>query len=117
MHTAFFRKTTWVLVCNSLLLIKKASYHNSTRDLSSAINQVDYITVKKIIETVKRYCLSVIDSDIEHCPWGQKYKYNNKIFKEIFICFLSSSKGHSDKRKEKLLRSNKCKKATLSRNF
>ena len=31
-HTAFFRKTTWVLVCNSLLLVTKASYHNSTRD-------------------------------------------------------------------------------------
>ena len=69
-HTAFFKKTTWVLVCNSLLLVTKASYHNSTRDLSTAINEVYYITVKKLIETVNSYCLSVVDSDIEQCPWG-----------------------------------------------
>ena len=43
-HTAFFRETTWV--CHSSLLVTKASYHNSARDLSTAINQVDYITVK-----------------------------------------------------------------------
>ena len=99
-HTAFVRKTTWMLVCNCLLLVIKASYHKWTRDLSTAINQVDYITIKKLIETVKSNCLSVIDFDIEQCPWGLKYKHNNKIFKELFISFLSSLKGHSNKRKE-----------------
>ena len=99
-HTTFVRKTTWVLVYNCLLLVIKASYHKSTRDLSTAINQVDYITVKKLIGTVKGYCLSVIDSDIAQCPFGLKFKHNNKIFKELYISFLSSFKGHSNKRKE-----------------
>ena len=36
--------------------------------ISTATNRVDYITVKKLIETVKSYCFSVIDSDIEQCP-------------------------------------------------
>ena len=80
-HTAVFRKTTWVLVCNSLLLATKASHHNSTGDYISAINPVDYITVKKLIANVKSYCFLVIDSEIEQCPWGLKYKHNNKIFK------------------------------------
>ena len=51
--------------------------------ISTAINRVDYITFKKLIETVKSYCFLVIDSDIE----GLKYKHNNKIFKELFYIF------------------------------
>ena len=47
-HTAFVGTTTnmSVRVCNSLVLVIKALYHKSTRDLSTAINQVDYITAK-----------------------------------------------------------------------
>ena len=33
-HTAFVRKTTWVLLGNYLLLVIKASYHKSTREPS-----------------------------------------------------------------------------------
>lgn len=43
--------------CVTLLLVIKASYRKSTRELSVAINQVD--------KAVKNYCLSVINSDIE----------------------------------------------------
>ena len=114
-HTTFFEKTTWVLVCNSLLMVTKASYHNSTTDYIH--NPVDSITVKKLIETVKSYCFLVIDSDIEQCPWGLKYKHDNKIFKELCINFLSNSKVHSNKRKEQFLWSNKCNKVTLSENL
>ena len=39
-HTAFFRKTTWVLVCNSLLHII------IQHEISTAINPVYYITQK-----------------------------------------------------------------------
>ena len=91
-YTKFVRKTT--LVCNSLLLVIKGLYHKSTWDLSTAINQVEYIIVKKLIETVKTYCLSVIEFDNEQCPWGPKYKHNNETFKELFISFPSSLKGH-----------------------
>ena len=113
-HTTFFEKTTWVLVCNSLLMVTKASYHNSTIDYIH--NPVDSIIVKTLIETVKSYFFLVIDSDIEQCSCGLKYKHNNEIFKEILIYFLSSFKGHSNKRKKNLW-SNKCKKATLSKNL
>ena len=116
-HATFFRKITWVLVCNNLLLVTKASYHNSTRDYIHSHQSSWLYNCQKLTETVKSYCFSVIDSDIEQCPWGLKYKHNNKIFKELSIYFLSSFKGHSNKRKEKFLWSNKCKKATLSKNL
>ena len=114
-HTTFFEKTTWVLVCNSLLMVTKASYHNSTIDYIH--NPVDSIIVKTLIETVKSYFFLVIDSDIEQCPWGLKYKHDKKIFKELCIYFLSSSKVHSNERKEQFLWSNKCNKVTLSQNL
>ena len=67
--------------------------------ISRATNPVDYITVKKLIETVKSCCFSVIDSDIEQCPWGLNCKHN-KIFKELFIIFSVASKDIQIKEKK-----------------
>ena len=50
-HKAFFRKTTWVLVCNSLLLRLHIIIQQEI--ISTAINPVDYITVKKLIDCQK----------------------------------------------------------------
>ena len=117
-HTAFFWNTTGVLVYNSLLLVTKASNHNSTRDYVHSHQSSWLYNYQKINRDCQKLLLFlVIDSNIEQCLWGLKYKHNNKIFKKLFIYFLSSFKGHSNKRKEKFLWSNKCKKATLSKNL
>ena len=64
-QTTFVRTTKWELVYSELLLVIKASYRNSTRDLSTAINQVGFKNCQKLLETVKSYCLLVIDFDVQ----------------------------------------------------
>ena len=99
-HTAFFWKTTWVLVCNSLLLVTKASNHNSTRDYVYSHQSSWLYNYQKI----NRDCQKLLLFNHWFQYWTMylriKYKHNNKIFKKLFTYFLSSFKGYSNKKKK-----------------
>ena len=99
LYPAFVRTTTKELVCNCLLL----KLHITTQQKICPQPSIKMIKkLQKLLETVKNYCFSIIDSDIKHCPWCLKYQYKNKIFKVFLISFPSKFKGNSSKNKIKL---------------
>ena len=77
---ALVRTTTWVVVCNNLYWLLKLHISQANKIFVHSHQSSWLYNCQKLLETIKNYCLEVIDSDIEECPWALKCKRNNKIF-------------------------------------
>ena len=93
-HTAFFRKTTWVLVCNSLLLII------IQHEISTAINPVDLYNCQKINRECQKLLL-LFSHWFRYWTMAQRTKVQTiKYLKNFLYIFSGASKGIQIKEKK-----------------
>ena len=99
-HATFFRKITWVLVCNNLLLVTKASYHNSTRDYIHSHQSSWLYNCQKINRECQKLLL-LFSHWFRYWIMAQRTKVQTiKYLKNFLYIFSGASKGIQIKEKK-----------------